>query len=204
MMRRFPSPSPSMVVALTALTVSLGGTGYAAVTLSKNSVGTTQIRANAVGPSEIKAGAVRSSEVKNGSLLAADFAAGQLPSGAQGPAGPKGDKGETGATGAFGAATVVRVTADADLADGAKASYTAFCPAGQQAIAGGGRGDDVASQETNVTSSRPVISTTNTEPPATGGTFTGWRITVTNITGGATTGIRPDVWVVCVPAPPAP
>ena len=33
-------PSPAMVIALVALTVALGGTGYAAVTLPTNSVGT--------------------------------------------------------------------------------------------------------------------------------------------------------------------
>jgi hypothetical protein len=91
--------------------------------------------------------------------------------------------------------------AAADLADGLKASYNAFCPAGQQAIGGGGRGDATTSEETNVPASRPAISAANTEPPLDGGTFTGWRITVINVAGGVTTGIRPEVWVVCVPAP---
>ena len=35
-------PSPAMVVSLLALTVALGGTGYAAIVLPANSVGTTQ------------------------------------------------------------------------------------------------------------------------------------------------------------------
>ena len=33
-------PSPAMVVACAALTVALGGTGYAAIKLPRNSVGT--------------------------------------------------------------------------------------------------------------------------------------------------------------------
>ncbi len=33
-------PSPAMVVACVALTVALGGTGYAAIKLPRNSVGT--------------------------------------------------------------------------------------------------------------------------------------------------------------------
>jgi len=79
-------PSPSMVVALIALTVALGGTSYAAIKLPKNSVGAKQIKNNAVS----------GAKVKDGSLFANDFAAGQLPRGA------KGDTGLTGATGATG------------------------------------------------------------------------------------------------------
>jgi hypothetical protein len=37
-------PSPALAVALLALFVALGGTGYAAVTLQKNSVGSKQLR----------------------------------------------------------------------------------------------------------------------------------------------------------------
>jgi hypothetical protein len=37
-----------------------------------------------------------------------------------------------------------------------------------------------------------------TDPPDDGGTFTGWRLTVVNLPGGATTGIRPQVWAVCI------
>jgi len=76
-----------------------------------------------------------------------------------------------------------------------------FCPAGQQAIAGGGRGDDTLSEETILTSTRPAISAGNTEPPTNGQSFTGWRITVVNPAGGAVAGIKPEVWVVCVAAP---
>jgi hypothetical protein len=91
-------PSPAMVVALLALFVAMGGTGYAALKLPKNSVKATQIAKTAVGASEIKTGGVGTSEVKNRSLLAKDFKAGQLP------AGPQGLKGDTGAPGAPGTA----------------------------------------------------------------------------------------------------
>jgi hypothetical protein len=103
--------------------------------------------------------------------------------------------------GTVGQATVVQADAGSDLADGAKASYNAFCPAGKQAIGGGGRGDDTVSEATVMSSSRPAISAANTEPPGTGGSFQGWRISVQNPSGGVTTGIRPSVWVVCVNAP---
>jgi hypothetical protein len=69
------------------------------------------------------------------------------------------------------------------------------------AIAGGGRGDDTLSEQTILTNTRPAISSSNTEPPLAGQSFTGWRITVVNPTGGAASGIRPEVWAVCVPVP---
>jgi hypothetical protein len=80
-------------------------------------------------------------------------------------------------------------------------SYGAFCPAGKQAIGGGGRGDNTLSEQTIITNTRPAISSTNTEPPLAGQGFTGWRITIVNPAGGDLTGIRPEVWVVCVDAP---
>jgi hypothetical protein len=67
-------------VAIVALFVALGGTGYAAIKLPKNSVGTKQL----------KNGAVTAKKVKAHTLLATDFKPGQLPAGAQGP---KGDPG---------------------------------------------------------------------------------------------------------------
>src|SRR4051812_7276159 len=92
------------LIAMLALFIALGGTTYAATHLSKNSVGSKQLRRNAV----------RSKHVKNHSLLKRDFKAGQLPKG------DKGDPGTPGATGTFGSITVQETTAAADLADGAK------------------------------------------------------------------------------------
>jgi hypothetical protein len=79
-------PRHSTVAAYLALFVALGGTGYAAVQLEKNSVGAKQIKKNAV----------RSAEVKNRSLLKKDFKAGQLPRGPQGIPGPTGERGLAG------------------------------------------------------------------------------------------------------------
>jgi hypothetical protein len=190
------------VVSVMALFVALGGSSYAAVQLSKNSVGAKQIRKNAVGLSEIKKNAVRSGEVRNGALRAVDFGAGQLPAGPKGDKGDTGDKGDKGDTGgAFGTVSSQFEQAPADLANGANQSYSVFCLDGQQAIAGGGRGDATLSEETILTNTRPAVSAGNTEPPPDGGTFTGWRITVVNPAGGAASGIRPEVWVVCAPAP---
>jgi hypothetical protein len=78
-----------MLVALLALTVSLAGVSYAAVTLPRNSVGSKQLQKNAVS----------SKKVKDGSLLASDFGAGQLPPGPTGPKGAAGAKGDQGVPG---------------------------------------------------------------------------------------------------------
>jgi hypothetical protein len=81
-LRRY-QPTPAMVVACAALVVALGGTGYAATVLPRNSVGAVQLRNNAI----------TASKVKNFSLLRQDFKPGQLPAGARGPAGPAGPAG---------------------------------------------------------------------------------------------------------------
>ncbi|MBE2318619.1 collagen-like protein [Solirubrobacter sp. CPCC 204708] len=95
-------PSPAMVVAVTALVASFGGTSYAAATLAKNSVSSTQIRNSGVKSADLASNAVTSAKVKNGTLLAADFKAGQLPAGPAGPAGPEGKTGPAGAVGPAG------------------------------------------------------------------------------------------------------
>ena len=79
---RLRRPAPSMIVACAALAVALGGTGYAAVLVPRNSVGTAQ--------------------VKNYSLERQDFAPGVIKPGPRGPAGPQGAAGPAGATGPAG------------------------------------------------------------------------------------------------------
>jgi hypothetical protein len=61
-----------MVVACLALTVALGGTSYAAITLPRNSVGTKQLKKNAVTAVKVKANAITSPKVKNNALTGAD------------------------------------------------------------------------------------------------------------------------------------
>jgi len=75
-------PSPAMVIACTALFVSLGGVGYSAIRLPANSVTTKQVR--------------------NHSLLKKDFKRGQLP---RGPRGLRGVQGQQGVQGPPGPST---------------------------------------------------------------------------------------------------
>lgn len=75
------------MVASLALFIALGGTGYAAITLPRNSVGSPEIKPRAVGSSEIRNGSIRSVDVSN--------AARERLRGQQGPAGPPGPSGAT-------------------------------------------------------------------------------------------------------------
>ncbi len=70
-----------MIVACVALAVALGGTGYAAIKLPRNSVGVNQLRPNAV----------TSGKVRNGTLTAKDFRRSTLLRGPRGAQGLKGD-----------------------------------------------------------------------------------------------------------------
>jgi hypothetical protein len=85
------------VVAVTALFVALGGTGYAAITLPRNSVGSAQLRTGAVGSSELKSSAVTSRAIRGRSVQLSDLSVSARASlrGQAGPAGPAGPAGVT-------------------------------------------------------------------------------------------------------------
>jgi hypothetical protein len=83
----------------------MGGTGYAALTLPKASVGAKQLKRASVTAKKVKSGAITSAKVKNRSLLGADFKAGQLPTGPQGPRGPQGPTGAPGSAAAYATVT---------------------------------------------------------------------------------------------------
>jgi hypothetical protein len=94
------------VMATMAVFIALGGTSYAAVSLSKGSVRSKHIRDKDVRSADLAADAVTGRTVDDGSLSAADFAAGTLlrgPAGEPGAAGPRGETGPPGEPGATGA-----------------------------------------------------------------------------------------------------
>jgi hypothetical protein len=104
--RRF-RPKHGTVIAYLALFVALGGTSYAAVAISNNSIKSKHIAKGAVKRADIGNNAVNAAKVANGSLLATDFKAGQLPAGATGATGATGAKGDPGDAGtAVGYATI--------------------------------------------------------------------------------------------------
>ncbi len=110
---------------------------------------------NSVGAAQLKRSAVTGLKVKNGSLTAADFKAGQLPAGLQGPKGDKGDPGAQGAQGIQGSqgiqgqpgapagANAVMRTASHYISAGSDGWWRAYCNAGERATGGGGRFADV-------------------------------------------------------------
>lgn len=125
-MRRITKPSPSMVMSMVALSVSLGGTSYAAVQLTgkdikNNSLTGADIRNSSLTGSDVKNSSITGSDIKNGSLRAADFGPTSLPkgdkgdTGAQGPAGAQGPKGDTGAQGPAGPSRWVLVARDGTI-----------------------------------------------------------------------------------------
>jgi hypothetical protein len=196
-------PRHSTVAAYLALFIALGGTSYAAVKLPKNSVGATQIKANAVGSSEVKNGSLTKSDFKTSSIPAGPAGA-QGPQGIQGPQGLKGDKGNQGDKGTVGPATTKFFQADPLGLPPDDTVLTVFCPDGQVAIGGGVRGDNNDSEVTAVTGSRPAKSPDDTNPPADGQQFRGWRGTVARTIDGGKTDVRPEMWVICVAAPATP
>ena len=180
----------AVVISAIAIAVALAGTGYAALKLPRNSVGAKQL----------KKSAVRSAKVKNGSLRRSDVRRRDLRRGSRGAPGSRGARGVAGARGGVQTVTVVRRRASTDVPDNGQVVFGAYCPVGMRAVGGGVRGDDTDPEETKVVSSRPSQGQPNTQPPVDNGTFRGWRVTVVNPAGGATTGLRPEAWASCLPA----
>lgn len=169
-------PSPALIVALIALFVSLGGVGYAATQLGKNTVGAPQLKKDAV----------RSPKVKNGSLRAVDFAKGQLPAGPQGPQGPAG----------VVSSVIVRRT-DFALPAGpaaekpgeSKSGFVACAP-GEKIIGGSVNVSDPANSQVQISrpSGDPSTNNGNGDIPEDGQGFSFWKgtaRTTTNVTATA-------------------
>lgn len=68
-----PRPSPATIIALIALFVALGGTGYAAIVIPNNSIGTHQIKPGGVRSPDIRNHAIRSIDVRNLTLRGRDI-----------------------------------------------------------------------------------------------------------------------------------
>jgi hypothetical protein len=170
-------PSPALVVACIALAVALGGTGYAAVRLAPESVGTAQLKDNAV----------VSSKVRNYTLVRADFRPGQVPRGLRGlrglrgftghvgPVGPAGPTGPAGPAGAPATASTITVRASSVTVPGNTAGNGAYatravqvdCAADERGIGGGSTWDNDGNDlELATVYSRPIL---------TGTKITGWR-----------------------------
>ena len=119
-------PSPAVVLASLALVISLGGTAYAAATLSRNSVGEIHL----------KDGAVTSAKVRDASLRAVDLA--PATRGAlRGPAGPAGPAGPTGAAGPPGISGLEVIGASSPFDSSRSKTVVVACPAGKRLVGAG-------------------------------------------------------------------
>ncbi len=147
-----------IVLSVTAIVVAvLAATplGEAAVNqvLPRNSVGPAQLRTGAVTNKKLAPNAVGTTKVRDQSLLAVDFAANQLPAGAQGPAGPAGPAGPPGLSGY----QAVFTTGASDSTS--YKTLDAVCPDGKRAL-GGGVAITPASAATVVAVTRSYLSGT--------------------------------------------
>ena len=153
-------PSPSLVIALLALFVSLGGTSYA---VSK--IGTRQIANNSIRSDDLRNNSVQSKDIRDRSLLTKDFKRGQLPTG---PRGPKGDTGAQGAQGSD-AANLIQGSTGEDLVT-VFTSEERFPPSGYSAAEPGGTGGDWAVTPNAPTVVRDLVGRLESAPGAgTGG-----------------------------------
>lgn len=179
-LRRF-SRRHTIVVAYLALFAALGGSAYAAVTVT----GTN-----------IKDGTITGRDVRNRSLDVSELsrkAVGSLK-GKQGPAGPQGPKGETGAPGAQGPAgpqgpsgisgwgyTIAREQVKAN----GFTTWSVNCAAGTKPL-GGGVSTFPLSNGVRVIDSAPATTEA--------GEATGWAVTLYNQSSVAVSGFA---WAIC-------
>jgi len=155
------------VVATLALFAALGGSSYAAISITGK-----QVRDGSLAGRDVHNGSLTGKDVRNRSLLATDFKQGQLPAGPQGPKGEQGAKGDPGAPGLSGY-EVITGPNSAVLAPGQTGEAIASCPSGKKAIGAGINSDSALAFET----SYPVTNDTQ------------WRVVAKNV-GGTTSSFR--------------
>jgi hypothetical protein len=110
--------SPAIVISFIALIVAMGGTGYAAISIPRNSVGSAQLRN----------GAVTNQKIAGDTLGALKGARG--PAGATGHTGATGPAGQQGATGAPGPEGLLGPTSGTSAGSVEELSSTGFTPFG--------------------------------------------------------------------------
>lgn len=106
--------TPSLVLSIIAVVLSLTGVGYAATQLPRDSVGSAQIKVGAVGSAEVADGSLRPADFSDAAKDALEGKRGAKgakgDTGAQGPAGPTGPAGPAGAGGSGGGGGDLTVT----------------------------------------------------------------------------------------------
>jgi hypothetical protein len=181
---RHRRPTYSGVTATLALFIALGGSSYAAISISGADVrngsltgsdvrnGTLKSRDIANGKltgSDIKNGSIGAGDIADASLLATDFKAGELPAG---PIGPQGAQGPAGATNVV----VRRANRTLPATNGGTATVhtaVARCLAGEVAVGGGAATSNFDNAEGLILASEPFAA--DDSPTGEGEVATGWR-----------------------------
>jgi hypothetical protein len=168
------------VTATLALMIALGGTGYAAVSITgrdirngtirgadiaNGTITSSKIRNRAIKGSDIAVNTISSKNVRDASLEGRDFKAGQLAGGVAGPPGPPGAN-------AMASVIVREGRTPGLIAAGATATVAVGCAAGEKAVAGGATSP---SDIFDVVTSMPTGAVT-----AAGTIPTGWRVEAIN------------------------
>ena len=185
-------PTPSMIVAMIALFVALGGAAYAGISLSDNSVSSDQIANGQVRNADLHNSSVDTLKIRNGTIRAVDLS----PAARAALKGNQGIQGNQGPPGVVGAITVQR--ADQPLPPGVNTVIDAACPAGTRIIGGGGSATPSGVDIHLIVSgpSHPAPIAPVTDPPSSGNTFTGWRVVYLNTVGGLTTAVG-SAYAIC-------
>jgi hypothetical protein len=102
--------SPATVISFIALIVAMGGTGYAAISIPKDSVGTAQLRNGAVTRQKIASSTLRASTGARGPAGATGHTGATGPAGQQGTTGMPGPEGSPGPTSGTSAGSVEEVS----------------------------------------------------------------------------------------------
>jgi len=165
-----------MAVALLALTVALGGTGYAATQLPAKSVGQKQLRNGAVGNLQIRDAAITAGKLHTGAVTSRAVTDGSLQ--------PK----DLAASARTAATSTLHQTSGDPVAPGAVGSVSASCDPGQRATGGGGGFAGPAVTNDKMVDSIPV----GDERP-----IVRWRVSLFN---GGTAPRTPVAYVLCLGA----
>lgn len=192
------------LTATLALFVALGGSSYAAVKLSKNSVRSGHIKNGQVKRADVARDAIDSARVRDAALFARDFAPGELPAGPKGDKGDRGDRGDKGDQGdrgsdAFGTLTFVRGPATAlPTSEFATVKAVAVCPTGQRPV-GGGVDNGEATTPAGSDATEYYVQMAYSHPRLTAGVPDGWVAGVSQRYATSNPYVV-RAWAVCAPA----
>lgn len=131
--------SPAIVISVIALIVAMGGTGYAAVSLPKNSVGTAQLRNGAVTKQKIARKTLGAFKGAGGPAGATGNTGATGPAGQQGATGPAGQAGATGVAGPEGLLGPTSGTSAGSVEELSSTGFTPFGSSGTVTLPAAGK-----------------------------------------------------------------